>query len=100
MRNDYDPDERGIWAIYGEDPNCDYGGHHHTPLLGHAEGKYEDCLAYARTLDKWMNWGNGGRLTKVVVKTITSNSVKEREDLKTKQGRLERELQTVKEELE
>ena len=34
-------DETGEWEIYGEDPNCDFGGHHHQPFLGIASG----CLS-------------------------------------------------------
>lgn len=38
----YPLDQEGIWQIYGEDPNCDLGGHHYEPLLATVTGKLED----------------------------------------------------------
>lgn len=57
----------GIWNIYGEDPNCDFGGHHHTPFLQTVEGTLETCLKYAINLKGFYTWGGGGHLTKVTV---------------------------------
>lgn len=57
--------ETGIWKVRGEDPNCDFGGHHHMPELGTFEGKLEDIVAYAVTLTGFWQWGSGGDITKV-----------------------------------
>jgi len=58
------------YVIYGEDPNCDFGGTHREPLLGYAEGEHEDVLAYAKTLGGWMTWGSGGRIEEYSEKTF------------------------------
>lgn len=52
----------GVWEIYGEDPNCDFGGHHHTPLLIIVEGSYEDAIQFAVTQKGFFQWGSGGHL--------------------------------------
>lgn len=60
------PDTEGIWMVYGEDPNCDWGGSHHEPLLGIYEGRYGDILYYATEhMDRFWQWGAGGRIVKV-----------------------------------
>jgi hypothetical protein len=56
--------DEGIWEIYGEDPNCDLGGHHHEPYLGTAKGKLEDVIQYAVDLPSFWQWGGGGRIKK------------------------------------
>ena len=33
----YSPNEKGIWHIQGEDPNCDLGGSHHQPTLKYVD---------------------------------------------------------------
>jgi hypothetical protein len=55
-------DECGVWDIYGEDPNCDMGGHHHTPFLERVSGRLEDVIAYAEQLPKFWLWGAGGEI--------------------------------------
>lgn len=54
----------GIWEVRGEDPNCDLGGMHHSPLLGHYEGTIEDVLEHAMGLNGFWQWGGGGHLRK------------------------------------
>jgi hypothetical protein len=34
--------DEGLWAIHGEDPNCDLGGSHIEPHIETVEGKYGD----------------------------------------------------------
>ena len=40
-------EETGLWKIRGEDPNCDFGGHHYQPELGIVEGRLVDVINYA-----------------------------------------------------
>lgn len=53
----HDLDEEGTWQIYGEDPNCDMGGYHHTPFLETVEGRLRDVIEYAVCLGSF--WGVG-----------------------------------------
>lgn len=39
--NPYKDDERGIWHIYGEDPNCDFSGCHSEPYLVTCRGSFK-----------------------------------------------------------
>lgn len=52
-----DPNAEGEWEIYGEDPNCDMGGHHHTPYLCTVSGTYKDVVEYALGLRGFYSWG-------------------------------------------
>lgn len=61
----YPLDEYGTWEIRGEDPNCDFGGYHHEPLLGTYKGRFIDVLTYAVNLNGFYTWGSGGRVKKV-----------------------------------
>lgn len=63
----YNLTEYGIWSIYGEDPNCDFRGPHHTPYLQTVEGSLEDCIKHAVKLKGFFTWGSGGYITKVEV---------------------------------
>lgn len=58
------------WTIYGEDENCDFGGHHHMPHIGDFQGTLEQAIEYAVMLPKFYTWGGGGniRLTNPPVK--------------------------------
>jgi hypothetical protein len=59
---DGDPDARGTWRIFGEDPNCDFGGPHHEPDLGVVEGTFKEAITYAFTLNSFISWGGGGKI--------------------------------------
>jgi hypothetical protein len=63
--------EVGIWRILGEDPNCDFGGHHFQPELGAVEGKLEDAIRYAVKFPNFYTWGGGGDIQKVEIKRLT-----------------------------
>lgn len=52
----------GTWNIYGEDPNCDMGGSHHTPFLETVEGPLSQVIDYAVNLKGFWCWGGGGRI--------------------------------------
>lgn len=55
----------GVWMVYGEDPNCDYGGSHNQPLLGIYQGKLDDVIHAATNLRGFYTWGSGGSIRKV-----------------------------------
>ena len=57
--------EEGFWKVEGEDPNCDWGGHHHNPFMGIYEGKLEDVIKTVIYLSSFWTWGNGGKITKI-----------------------------------
>lgn len=66
----YSLDEEGTWRIRGEDPNCDFGGHHHQPELGTVEGKLRDVVEHAVNLKCFYTWGGGGDITKVSIRRV------------------------------
>lgn len=91
-------DDEGIWEIYGEDPNCDMGGSHHTPKLGTVQGKLRDVIMYGASLPNFWQWGSGGRfelLGKEIPK-VDEHSWKERADLEAEEKRLKEALDAVK----
>ena len=60
LLKEYLPDMVGMWAIYGEDSNCDLGGPHHEPHLETVTGTYKNVVEYALTLPNFFTWGYGG----------------------------------------
>ncbi len=58
-------DERGVWQVNGEDPNCDMGGSHHEPFLGTFEGTLENVIKTAVNIRGFYAWGGGGSIKKV-----------------------------------
>jgi len=62
--------EDGIWMVYGEDPNCDFGGNHHTPYLATLSGKLIDCITEAVEMGGFWQWGSGGHLVKIKVREV------------------------------
>lgn len=93
--------EQGIWEVLGEDPNCDFGGHHYQPKLGTFEGKLEDIVAYAVNLSGFWQWGAGGNITKVGAPVkIDAESNARRKAVQGKIARLEEELKQARKELE
>ena len=62
--------EYGTWMIYGEDPNCDFGGYHHRPQLETVTGKLSDVVAHAVSLPRFFTWGGGGDIEKLDVKSV------------------------------
>lgn len=63
----HDLQSHGTWSIKAEDPNRDFGGHHHEPELAVVCGKLEDVINYATSLPRFYTWGAGGRITKLDV---------------------------------
>lgn len=73
--------KQGVWKVTGEDPNCDLGGHHHSPTLGFFEGTLGDVIDYAMELPGFWQWGYGGDIepyNKPLIKKIDSKSIKAR----------------------
>ena len=64
----------GVWEIKGEDPNCDYGGHHHNPHIATVSGTLEQAIHYAVQQRKWMTWGGGGIIIRVEIINLQDNS--------------------------
>lgn len=96
----HDLNETGVWRIFGEDPNCDLGGHHHEPDLGLFEGKLDDVIKYAVELPNFWTWGGGGRIVKIDAPVkITSESVARRAVLKKERDELEARLKELNKEL-
>lgn len=69
-------DEEGFWHVFGEDPNCDFGGHHHTPDLGIYEGKLGAILPVAVALSGFWTWGGGGEIRKANITPVRVNEKK------------------------
>jgi len=57
-------EEKGIWMVNGEDPNCDLGGNHHKPYLGLFTGSLSDAVEWATKQPKFWAWGHGGTISK------------------------------------
>lgn len=92
--------ETGIWRIYGEDPNCDFGGHHYQPDLGTVEGTLKDVIEYAVELRSFWQWGAGGRIVKEgAPKKITPEANAKRKAIEDKILELEKLLKESREEL-
>ncbi|BAU39977.1 hypothetical protein [Ralstonia phage RSP15] len=90
-------DEEGTWRIYGEDPNCDFVGHHYEPELGLVEGKLRDVIEYAVNLNGFWQWGGGGRIVKQdKPKKISPDANRERKKIETRILALENELEAYR----
>lgn len=59
--------ERGVWQILGEDPNCDFGGYHHMPFLGVVSGTLDEAIDWAVDHPEFFQWGAGGSIMKIEV---------------------------------
>ena len=79
LLKDHSLDEEGTWRVFGEDANCDFGGHHHQPELGLFTGKLVDVVDYAVDLPRFWAWGGGGDIRKLAdAKPITPRVTAER----------------------
>ena len=93
----YPLDTEGLWKVLGEDPNCDFGGHHHQPELGIFDGKLDDIINYAVSLNSFWSWGAGGNIMLVSVPPkITPLSIAELERQLADAKRVELERQLAK----
>lgn len=88
-------DTYGIWQVLGEDPNCDFGGSHHQPMLGFFEGKLYDVIHYALTLKGFWTWGAGGNFKQIEVVKVDTNTVQEMKKLAEEKAELEERLAKI-----
>jgi hypothetical protein len=94
-------DETGLWHIFGEDSNADFGGHHYQPDLGIVNGKLEDVIRYAVELKSFWQWGAGGDIKKIGhIPTITPETNAKKVELEKEIAALEAKIQERKNELE
>lgn len=89
--------EFGTWEVQGEDPNCDMNGQHSSPHLGFFTGELGDVIELATALPGFWQWGSGGRIIKVVAKSVDQG--KRLRDLLSKKNKLEKELEEVNQHL-
>jgi hypothetical protein len=93
--------EEGVWHVYGEDPNCDMGGHHSNPYLGLFEGTLDDVIREAVSISGFFQWGSGGKIEKtktpvpVKVKTKAERGSAELEELVAMKAELKAALAKV-----
>jgi hypothetical protein len=88
--------EDGIWAIHGEDPNCDMGGSHIEPHLETVEGQYGDIVDYALALPGFFNWGHGGSIRRIEIKRrVDAELVGQRAELLKRRAVLQKELDEI-----
>ncbi len=92
-------DEYGIWQVYGEDPNCDFGGHHHQPELGVYEGILRDVVALAVELPGFWQWGSGGDILKRNISKIDRTTIQVRNKKREELKELEAKVAALKKEL-
>lgn len=55
----------GLWEVRGEDPNCDFGGHHHNPYIGLYRGRLDHVILTVIDHPVFFTWGGGGQIRKV-----------------------------------
>jgi hypothetical protein len=89
----------GHWRIRGEDPNCDFGGHHYQPELGVVEGTLADVIDYAVSLKNFWTWGGGGDISLVEVKKIDPVYNQRQAELRQEAKDLEARLKAINAEL-
>jgi hypothetical protein len=99
LLRDHSVDDYGIWNIFGEDPNCDFGGSHHTPFIETVEGRYEHVVEYALSLPNFFTWGGGGHIEQQEkhgnIKVIGKMRAEEILELRKKRGELQKEIETI-----
>ena len=95
----YPPAEQGIWQIFGEDPNCDFGGPHVEPMLGTVQGDYASAVEYALGLRNFFTWGAGGRVERVQALKVDAATIKQRAILSSRRTTLKAQLADVEAEL-
>ncbi len=89
----------GVWQIYGEDPNCDFGGPHIQPLLATVQGKYAAVVEHALGLGQFFTWGGGGKIERVEILQVDAASTKRRKDLNSQRQVLSLQLAQIDAEL-
>jgi hypothetical protein len=99
LLSNYRPDESGTWQIFGEDPNCDFGGAHTEPFLATVQGTYAAVVAYALELPGFFTWGGGGRVVPVSIVKVDGETIRQIVVLKSRRQTLKAQLNDVEAEL-
>lgn len=87
--------DMGTWEVLGEDPNCDFGGHHYQPNLGIYEGTLKDVLELATEMKSFWTWGAGGTIRAVSVQKVSADTNRLRRELREQEEALKKQLETV-----
>lgn len=95
----HDLETEGMWQVYGEDPNCDWGGPHYEPRLGVYTGKLIDVLHEVTEMKGFWNWGSGGRLELITPIKVTQDSIIRQNKLKAEREALLAKLDILNKEL-
>lgn len=90
----------GVWLVKGEDPNCDWGGHHHNPSLGYLSGKLSEVVTEAVEMSGFWTWGAGGEITAVNIRLADPSSAQRRKELLIHIEELEQKILDAKSKLE
>lgn len=91
--------EYGIWQVKGEDPNCDFGGHHYQPDLGIYEGTLRDVIEIAVQLSGFWTGGAGGDIIKKNLEKVDKTTSIERRQKRELLTNLEKQVADLKKEL-
>ncbi len=63
-------DTVGFWEIREEDPNCDFGGHHHNPYMATLSCTLAEAIEFAAGSPRFFGWGAGGTITKIEITNL------------------------------
>lgn len=96
----YSLDTEGIWQVNGEDPNCDFSGHHYQPDMGVCTGKLVDVIREYVEYSNFWTWGGGGSFRLISIKKITPETSGRTKVLKEEIVQIEARLASLKKELE
>lgn len=91
------PTTYGIWEVRGADSNCDLGGSHYTPLIGHYQGTFQDVYDLALTKPSTRGWGGfEASITLLNVVTVDDTTVARQKELTAEKVKLEARLKEIK----
>lgn len=96
----YNMGQYGVWQVFGEDPNCDFGGSHSMPNLGTYEGALGDIIEMAVDLPRFWTWGAGGDIRMIAVKKVDKDTTKRKAELESAAKELQLKLKAINKELE
>lgn len=99
LLTEHDPSESGTWRILGEDPNADFGGHHHQPELDVVVGQYRDVVEHALSLKNFFQWGGGGSIIKLNPKKIDKDTTRRRATLEHQKTKLLAQIELIDQEI-
>lgn len=97
LLNQHSLEDRGVWEIRGEDPNADWGGHHHSPYLCTVEGRLKDVIESAVDLNNFWTWGGGGNIR--LIKILSLDDIDNKRRLSLEKQKLEKRIQEIDVEL-